>query len=199
MEVPYRTDNLIGAPLEHYMGMLKEADPLEIAERTGIPYADGKFSMPFLNEVRPITFPDFSDDCWDDKGRILFGRFLLEGRKPGPFQEFVPYRELKWGETYHTPFTNRCINRMSGTYGWRPEVFKKACEGLGGIPFQSSGIGYEFQFMPELYIRFILWEGDEEFPATAQILFSDNFDNAFSGEDRVYCCEQILGNMKKYH
>ena len=88
---------------------------------------------------------------------------------------------------------------MAGTYGFRPEVFKRACEGLGAKSLPGSGIGYEFKFMPGLYIRFILWEGDDEFPAAAQILFSNNFQDAFAGEDRVYCCERILGEMKKFH
>ena len=29
----------------------------------------------------------------------------------------------------------------------------------------------------------ILWAGDDEFPPSSQILFSDNFPNAFQAED----------------
>lgn len=199
MEPPYRADNLIKAPLEHYMGRLQEADPQEIAQRLDIPYEDGKFTLEILGQKKTITFPTFDDEGWDDKGRILFGRYLLEGKKAGVFTDFATYRELPWGETYNEKFQQRCIMRMAGTYGFRPEVFKRACEGLGAKSLPGSGIGYEFKFMPGLYIRFILWEGDDEFPAAAQILFSNNFQDAFAGEDRVYCCERILGEMKKFH
>ena len=73
------------------------------------------------------------------------------------------------------------------------------CEGLGGTEFKGSGIGYEFEFLPGLKLRFILWEGDDEFPASAQILFSDNFPDAFAAEDRVVVCENVLGMMKKFN
>ena len=39
--------------------------------------------------------------------------------------------------------------------------------------------------------------GDKEFAATAQILVSDNFPDAFAAEDRVVVCEYILGEMKR--
>ena len=48
-----------------------------------------------------------------------------------------------------------------------------------------------------MLVRFTLWEGDDEFPAAAQILFSDNFPDAFAAEDRVVVCEYILGEMKR--
>ena len=199
METPYRANNLTMAPLEHYMGLLQEADPAEIAERLAIPYAEGKFTLHLLGSDRPISFPAFDDEGWDDKSRILFGRYLLEGKKVGPHQGFVTYSQMPWGETYDPKFQQRCILRMAGTYGWRPAVFRKACEGLGATEFKGSGIGYEFEFMPGLYLRFILWEGDDEFPASAQILFSDNFPEAFAAEDRVVVCEHVLGQMKKFN
>ena len=199
MEVPYRPDNLIGAPLDHYMGRLKEADPNEIAARLDIPYEDGKFTLEILGEKKTIIFPTFDDEGWSDKYRILFGRYLLEGKKADQFTGFATYRELPWGEVYNEKFNQRCIMRLAGTYGFRPEVYQKACEAMGAKSVPGSGISYEFKFMPNLYIRFILWEGDDEFPAASQILFSNNFQDGFAGEDRVYCCEYILGEMKKYH
>jgi len=45
---------------------------------------------------------------------------------------------------------------------------------------------------------FILWEGDEEFPPSAQILFSDNFALAFSPEDVAYVIDVVLDYMKEY-
>ena len=50
--------------------------------------------------------------------------------------------------------------------------------------------------IPSTVVRFTLWEGDEEFAPTSQILFSDNFPDAFAAEDRVVVCEYILGEMK---
>jgi hypothetical protein len=55
-----------------------------------------------------------------------------------------------------------------------------------GLKFEKldkSDAGYRFEFMSGLYMSFLLWEGDDEFPASAQILFDDNFPHAFTAED----------------
>ena len=196
-KTPYAPDNLIGRPLEHYLALFREADCTEIAERTGIPCVDGRFSLRVLGEEKQITWPDFADEGWKDKERILFLRFLLEGKKPRPVSGFVTYRELPWGEVYDRQFHNRCIFRLAGTYGTRAAVFAAQCEALGGVRLSGSGTGYEFAFLPGLSVRMVLWEGDEDFPASAQILFSDNFPDAFSSEDCVIICETILGRLPR--
>ena len=54
---------------------------------------------------------------------------------------------------------------------------------LGGKSYEKGDIGWEFEFMPGLSIRFAIWNADDEFPPSAQILFSDNFRYAFDAED----------------
>ena len=51
--------------------------------------------------------------------------------------------------------------------------------------------------MPGYEIRLIVWEGDEEFPPNAQILFSDNFPEAFSAEDRTVVGDMVITDLKR--
>lgn len=44
---------------------------------------------------------------------------------------------------------------------------------------------------------FILWAGDEEFPPSAQILFSDNFPLSFEAEDLAVVGDISIGTLKK--
>jgi len=194
--LPYRMDNLTGAPLDHYLGKLKEADPAEIAARTGLPFDGEKFTVTVLGETRTITFPAFDDEGWRDKDKILFARYLLEGREVSAPTGYKTYRDMPWGEVYATPFNGRCQLRLAGTFGTRPAAFAAACEKLGGVRLRSSAIAYEIGFMPNLSLQFYLWEGDDEFPASTQILFTDNFPDTFSAEDRVFVCEYILNRLR---
>ena len=197
METPYRADNLTQAPLEHYLGRLQDADPAEISARLGLPF-DGKgFTLRVLGKEKHINVPAFDDEGWTDRWRILFGRYLLEGKKAAPMTGFVTYSEMPWGETYNEKFRQRCILRLAGTYGFRPQVYADVCRAMGAEHIKSSGDCWQFEFLPGLYVRFTLWEGDEEFAATSQIVFSDNFPDAFAAEDRVVVCEYILGEMKR--
>ena len=70
-------------------------------------------------------------------------------------------------------------------------------EKIHAVPLSNGDAGYEFEFINELYLRFLLWEGDEEFPPSAQILFSDNFPVAFvQGEDMAVVGDVSIGALK---
>ncbi len=196
MELPVRADNLTQLPLEHYMGLLKEADVNEISQRLGLPWDGRGFTLRVLGRDKHINVPAFDDEGWTDRWRILFGRYLVVGKKAGPMTGFVTYSQMPWGETYNEKFRQRCILRLAGTYGYKIEKFKAICEAMGAHGIPGSGLTYEFEFLPGLLVRFTLWEGDEEFAPTSQILFSDNFPDAFAAEDRVVVCEYILSEMK---
>ena len=70
-------------------------------------------------------------------------------------------------------------------------------ERLGARKLPHGDAGYEFEFLNGLYLQFLLWEGDEEFPPSAQILFSDNFPVAFvMGEDMAVVGDVSIGALK---
>lgn len=195
-KTPYAPDNLTQRPITYYMEGFKAADPKEISERTGVPFENGAFHLKVLGNERIIDWPEFINENFSDKEKILFLHYLLEGKKTVPSNDFVSYADLPWGDVYDRNFRGRCINRLIGMFGTRPDAFQSAAEKLGGVKVPGSGIIEEIQFMDNLRVRFIIWEGDDEFPASGQIVFSSNFPDAFAAEDRVVVCELILGYMK---
>jgi len=191
-----KTNNLIELPTEYYQELFAKADPMEMSSRTGIEFSNGQFKFRVLNEDKTLSWPSADDACFKPKDRILFMRYLLEGKAVAPNNNFYAYKELKDGELYNKPYTGRCIYRMLGSYGNNSAAFIKACEFYGGEKVKSSGIAYQFEFLKNLYLQFILWEGDDEFPSNMQILYSGNFDETFSGEDRVVVAEYLIGRMQ---
>ena len=198
MDENKKVNNLIEIPTEHYQELFAKADPAEMSARTGVLFTDGQFRFRVLNEDKTLSWPAADDACFKPKERILFMRYLLEGKAHRFTTEFVAYKEFPDGAIYDKPFTGRCIYRMLGSYGKDPGAFIRACEHWGGHRIKSSGIQYEFEFMKDLFLRFILWEGDDEFPSSMQVLFSKNFPEAFSAEDRVVACEYLIGRMQAY-
>ena len=59
-------------------------------------------------------------------------------------------------------------------------------EHIKAVAVKHGDIAYEVEIFPEYKVQMILWEGDDEFPPSSQILFSDNFPCFFSG--RGYGC-----------
>ena len=46
-------------------------------------------------------------------------------------------------------------------------------------------------------MELIVWEGDEEFPPSSQILYSDNFASGFSAEDRVVASDILISAIRQ--
>ena len=106
------------------------------------------------------------------------------------------YQKMK-PERYYRQFYGRCMMRLARMFGNRLADFRNIMEGLNGIPRQYGDAAYEFEFLEGLRLCFVLWEGDEEFPPSAQILFSDNFPVAYAAEDAAYIGDVVLDYMKK--
>ncbi|MCD7883561.1 MAG: DUF3786 domain-containing protein [Lachnospiraceae bacterium] len=209
MEITYDKDNKERVPFEHYLADYQKADPHELAMRTGTAYDDEKqsFRLKFIGRWYEVSFPEFSvspeSETEDylplvsmNAARILVIRFLLEGCAAGSTGKFLTYREVPWGEVYYRQFSGRCLSRLAFSYGNRLEQFCAALEKMGAKKLSQGDAGYEIEIFTGFWIRFLIWAGDEEFPPSAQILFSDNFAAAFHAEDLVVACDVLIGTMK---
>jgi len=189
-------------PLAYYIEKYRELDPAEMAVRCGLPY-DGDtrtITMNLLGEKYLVTHPDYTivgPAPLTNAERILFLRYLLDGRKAQPLGSYLTYREFQWGEVYLRQFTGRCINRFAFSYGGKPEFLCRIMEKLPAKKLSRSDCGWELELMEGLTIQFLLWTGDDEFPPNAQILFSDNFRYAFTAEDLANIGDIVLNRMKR--
>ena len=105
---------------------------------------------------------------------------------------------MPWGEVYLRQFDGRCIKRLAFTYGNRLGDFEKIMEHIHAKKVSHGDIAYEVEIFPDYQIQMILWEGDEEFPPSSQILFSDNFPVSFAAEDMAVMGDVIIGSLKSF-
>ena len=201
MEPIYGKNNKEELPLEYYIEKYKLTDAKEIAERCALSYDEetSAFTFPLLGDEYKISHPDFvitGDRTPTNAERILFLRYLLDGKNAMPGGQYLTYREFPWGEVYVQQFTGRCIMRYSFSYGFKPDLLRKIMEHMPAREIPVSDVGYEVTLMPGLTIQFLLWVGDDEFPPNAQILFSDNFRYAFTAEDMANIGDIVISRMK---
>jgi hypothetical protein len=195
-------DHKVGVPMEHYKSVFAAADPAAMSERSHVPYADGQFSLTLLGRPVTVSWPEmvsrFSDDGAETASntRILLARLLLEGALVPAKGELLAYTDMPWGNVYAQQFRGRCILRLAGTYGASLAAFDDAAARVAGKAAESGDRSYDLPFLEGLTVRLILWEGDEEFRPTAQILFSDNFSAAFGAEDIAVVGDVLLNAMK---
>ena len=210
-DLNYDKDSKERLPWEHYMEEFRQADPAEIAKRLSIPYDEEKktLTLQFLGSQYQIIWPDFTVTHTEDVrgyypleemiyARILTIRFLLHGAASRGTGKFKTYREMPWGEVYLRQFDGRCIKRLAFSYGNRLGDFRKIMEHIGALPVSHGDAAYEVEIYPGYQVQMILWEGDEEFPPSSQILFSDNFPVSFAAEDLAVMGDVLIGSLKVF-
>lgn len=210
MVFDYDKDSKERVPYEYYLERYQKEDPLAISDRTQIPYDEkaGVFTLRLMGCTYQISWPDYQIKAVPENvichyplenaanARILVLRYFLEGTAAPAFGKFLTYREMPWGEVYFRQFQGRCIFRLAYGFGGKLDQFQSIMERLGGVRIEYGDCGYEFEFMNNLRLRFILWAGDDEFPPSAQILFADNFSAAFHGEDMAVVGDVSIGVLK---
>jgi len=103
---------------------------------------------------------------------------------------------MPWGEMYIQPYTGRCLTRAAFTFGTRVAKFRAACEKMGAQTLNHGDAGFQFTLLPGYDMQIMVWEGDEEFPPNAQILYSANFETGFAAEDRVVAGDILISAIK---
>ena len=191
----YGKDNLHQEPLAYFMDKYADADPALIGERLKLETEDegSTFVIRYLGHKYRVSHPALSIEpaeegmidflSGNDSAKILLLRYLLFAAPSGHDGSFVSFREMPGGDLYFQPFQGRCIFRLLGKDGKRIDVFRQVLESMGAVKVSYADACYDVELFPDLYVRFILWEGDDEFPASAQILFSSNFRTAFETYD----------------
>ena len=184
-------------PFEHYCERFAAADAAEMAVRTGAWLENGVFTLKLLGAEYQISHPEYkiSADAPLPLQTFLL-RWLLEGKKTPSSDEFKTFREMPWGELYIQPFTGRVLTRAAFTFGTRVQKFREAAEKMGAIPLKHGDAGYEFTFLDNYRLRLLVWEGDDEFPPNAQLLYTANFVEGFAAEDRVVAGDLLINAIK---
>ncbi len=190
-------------PFSHYENLFRSLSPEDALKRLPSVSFDGKsFTVTLLGRTYEIAWPEYAIAPKDGSSipslptQTFLLRCLLEAKELPWCGLWKTFREMPWGEMYNTPFTGRCLTRSAFTFGTRLAKFKAACEKLGAEPLPHGDAGYQFSFFGPYAMQILIWEGDEEFPPNAQIIYTDNFAEGFAAEDRVVAGDILINHIK---
>ena len=185
-------------PFSFYEEKFKALDPAEVTQRLPFVGFDGSaFTMELLGTAYTITWPAYSIDPVPALPvQTFLLRRLLEGTAKESQGTWKTFREMPWGEMYHKPYSGRVLSRAAYGFGFKLAAFAAACEKLGAKKLSHGDAGYEFEFFGPFKMQLLLWEGDDEFPPNAQVLYTDNFADCFAAEDRVVAGDILISHIK---
>lgn len=190
-------------PFAHYEEKFRGLKPEEALERLPDVRWDGtEFTVTLLGRTFAISHPDYAIRALDGgpvpplNVQTFLLRYLLESRNVAWAGEWKTFREMPWGEMYIKPYTGRVLTRAAFTFGSRVAAFRAAAEKMGALPLPHGDAGYQFDLIGGYQMRLLVWEGDDEFPPNAQVLYSDNFADGFAAEDRVVAGDILISVVK---
>lgn len=190
-------------PFSYYEGLFRNLNPQAVLLRLKDVTWDGnEFTVTLLGRAYAIAHPEYAIRALDG-GKLpplpvqtFLLRYLLES-KDVPWQgSFKTFREMPWGEMYIKPYTGRVLTRAAFTFGTRVNAFRGAGEKMHAVPLKHGDAGFQFDFIGGYRMQLIVWEGDDEFPPNAQVLYSDNFAEGFAPEDRVVAGDILISTVK---
>ena len=192
-------------PFAHYESLFRDLDAEAVKQRLKNVKWDGKeFYVNLLGREYAISHPEYAIRATDG-GKLpplptqtFLLRYLLECKDTPWNGQWKTFREMPWGEMYIGPYTGRVLTRAAFTFGMRLAAFKAAAEKMGAEAVNHGDAGFLFTLVDGYRMQILIWEGDEEFPPSAQILYSENFADGFAAEDRVVAGDILIGTIKSF-
>lgn len=189
-------------PMKYYREQTAGFDPQVLSAKSGVPFDGKSFHLIMMSRPIKLIWPELECIFEDDGSKasnaylIMFTRLVMYGVLSPKGGKMLAYNEFPWGAHYYKAFEGRCLGRLSGVYGHNAAKLAEDAVVFDAKKVSGGDCSIEFDFIPDLTVRATVWEGDDEFPANAQILFSDNFLLAFSAEEMAAVGDVFMNALK---
>ena len=110
---------------------------------------------------------------------------------------WVKFDKLKDMAPFAPAFQKGVIEPFSRMFNGHEEELEEACRKLEGRKLPWSDVGYELDAFACIPVRFLFWEGDDEFPAQGNILFDASATDYIHGESIVTIAAIGLDRLTK--
>ena len=181
-----RDSNHLTDRIEDLRAEIRGADPADLATRTGAAYtgkgdATGEFCLELWDRAIRLSYPELNaTDSQTGKplsssmqAMVLYYFKLSDGTSPSG--RWISFSELPDGRFYNAAFQGYSGKLIAQQFQNDIRTFIQAAEGVGGqVLTQAAGLGdaaLAFKILPRVNLAVIYWLGDEDFPASCQVLF----------------------------
>lgn len=110
-----------------------------------------------------------TDVPYNDKTLIL--QYLCEASGLPPRGVWLSFLELPDGAHHYRPLQVDATEPLARVFGSRPKDFVNSALSLGGRPAGLGEYSFIIPALPKIPLAVVLWEDDDEFPASSNILY----------------------------
>ena len=123
--------------------------------------------------VGPDGVSALDRDNLDFKERIVLAYYLLRGGNGTPADQWVSYRDFKDGAFFHAAFSQIVETKIAQDFSGNTDRLVRGAQALQGQPLTGLGgdFCYRFPALPKIPLALVYYDSDEEFPASARVLY----------------------------
>lgn len=187
---------------------LRQLDPYKAAFCSDTTYraitdASGLFEIPFWGQICLVHYPDgtvqdeHTGEALPIITQILVLHYLIHADGTPMANHWIAFRELPGGLGYNSAFQGRAEHRLSTEFGHDLEGFVRAAEALEGERITYGDAAFLFRIFPRLWMAAILYLADEEFGASASVLFDGSTEHYLPTEDLAVLGGLLAGGLIK--
>ena len=164
---------------------------------------DGNYRLTFFEREYVISADSFgvrqadSDKEQPSFIQSLILTYLITADGTTPSSRWIGFRELPDGMFYVQAFQGYTGGRLVRELEDSIEAFCRAAEALGGEPLAIGDAGYTFTVFPRVHMALVYWEGDDEFPSQARVLFEDTSSHYMPTDGLAILGSQLVGRLLK--
>jgi len=176
----------------------------ERAKKAGADFQKGrdgeKITIHFFSEPYDIQFPQIEFYSPSKKvvslvTRVLLLHYLIRADGNPLSGKWVAYKDIPGGLLYAGVFARRVTEPLQRKFGKSARLFKETGIRSGGEPVEVGDASFILKAFPYVPLQYVLWEGDEEFPPSAQLLFDASVDHYLTLEDIVVLGQVTTGRL----
>jgi len=172
---------------------LERVNPKDVSEKSGTKYittkeAYGKFVIPYLNREIIVNLND-KNVYWFNSNKkvdlylsVLTLHYLLRCTLKKIGEGWISYREIP-DASFYSKTMQHTLHPLIASFSEKPDNLLLAAQNLSGKKISIGDIGIELKPFPKFPVAFILYKADEEFPATATVLYNESVKNLLSAEE----------------
>ncbi len=205
---PRTPEEMYGPALQKAQLALAQIGPTVAAARGAVSYTaadtvSGRFQVPFFGINHYVSWPEGAVQRAGDQKeadiatRILLLHYLLTADGTAVTSQWIAFRNLPGGLGYHTAFQQRASLRLAGAFGANRTAFDAAAKTLGGERLSFGDASFLFRALPRVWLAVVLYLADEEFSASANVLFDAAASHYLPTEDLAVLGGMLAGRLVK--
>jgi len=176
-----------------YWEKLSKLHPTDVCNRTEAVYNPsregfvlGVFNLRYLilPKGKKILRTEWNDQTVEEELDPFFYLmtlyYLIEAKDVKPAHRWVSEKDLKGGSTFFRGPHRLHVEELETLYGKDPEAFLRAGIRLGGSEILFGDRGFALEVFSKVPLAYVLWKGDDEFPARVNVLFDPTIESHLS-------------------